>query len=102
MRVHIDFVGPVQGKMLLIAVDTHPKWIETQPMTTTTARATEADVCNSRDDSVNDPQFVSHEYEDFCKLEYTESYHSSSNGLAVKTVEQGISKMTEGTLQDKL
>lgn len=32
-------------------------------------------------------------------------YHPSSNGLAewaVKTVKQGISKMTEGTLQDKL
>ena len=60
--------------------------------------------------SDNGPQFVSHEYEDFCRLNGTRRvlvapYHPSSNGLAeraVKTVKQGIAKLTEGSLQDKI
>ena len=60
--------------------------------------------------SDNGPQFVSHEYEDFCRLNGTcrvlvTPYHPLSNGLAeraVKTVKQGITKMTEGSLQDKI
>ena len=27
-RIHIDFVGPVEGLMLLVAIDAHSKWIE--------------------------------------------------------------------------
>ena len=117
-RIHIDFAGPVQGKMLLIAVDAHSKWIEAQPMTTTTAKATieQLRVMFARWGipetivSDNGPQFVSHEYEDFCRLNGTRRvlvapYHPSSNGLAeraVKTVKQGIAKLTEGSLQDKI
>ena len=26
--IHVDFAGPVQGKMLLVVVDVHSKWIE--------------------------------------------------------------------------
>jgi transposase InsO family protein len=58
--------------MLLIAVDAHSKWIEAQPMITTTARATieQLRVMFARWGipetivSDNGPQFVSHEYED--------------------------------------
>ena len=27
-RLHLDFAGPVKGKMFLILIDTHSKWIE--------------------------------------------------------------------------
>ena len=27
-RLHLDYVGPVQGKMYLILIDAHSKWIE--------------------------------------------------------------------------
>ena len=36
-RVHLDFAGPFQGSMLLVAVDAHSKWPEVY---------TEADVCS--------------------------------------------------------
>ena len=100
--------------MLLLAVDVHSKWIEAQPMTTTTAKATieQLRVMFARWGipktivSDNSPQFVSHEYEDFWKLNGIHRILvASSNGLAeraVKTVKQGFSKMTEGSLQYKL
>jgi hypothetical protein len=36
-RVHLDFAGPFQGSMFLIAVDAHSKWPEVHPMVSTTA-----------------------------------------------------------------
>jgi len=37
---HIDFAGPVAGKMILVVVDARSKWIETYPMATATASTT--------------------------------------------------------------
>ncbi|XP_048059455.1 uncharacterized protein K02A2.6-like [Megalobrama amblycephala] len=39
-RVHVDFAGPVEGKMLLIVVDAHSKWPEVAVMHSTTAEKT--------------------------------------------------------------
>ena len=39
-RIHIDFAGPIEGKMMLIAIDAHSKWIEAKLMSTTTATVT--------------------------------------------------------------
>ena len=36
-RVHLDFAGPMEGSMLLLAVDAHSKWPEIQIMSSTTA-----------------------------------------------------------------
>ena len=27
-RIHIDYAGPIEGKMVLIMVDAHSKWLE--------------------------------------------------------------------------
>ena len=27
-RLHLDYAGPVQGKMILVLIDAHSKWIE--------------------------------------------------------------------------
>ena len=35
-RVHVDYTGPVSGKMLLIIVDAHSKWPEVFTMSSTT------------------------------------------------------------------
>lgn len=33
-RLHIDFVGPIEGMMYLIVIDSHSKWPEVIPLTT--------------------------------------------------------------------
>ena len=39
-RVHLDYAGPFQGRMFLIAVDAFSKWPEVKIMTSTTVSAT--------------------------------------------------------------
>ena len=75
VRIHLDFAGPFQGKIFLIAVDAFSKWPEIVEMTSTTAGQT---VKVLRDIfarhglpeqlvSDNGPQFVSSDFADFCK-----------------------------------
>ena len=60
--------------------------------------------------SDNGLQFVAQEFKQFCKLNGVKQvlvapYHPSSNGLAeraVKTIKEGIRKMSEGSLRDKV
>ena len=37
VRLHMDFAGPFQGKMILVVIDSHSKWIEAIPMDTSTS-----------------------------------------------------------------
>ncbi len=47
LRVHIDYAGPVGGKMMLVVMDAHSKWPEVIPMSSTTSQATiHATVCS--------------------------------------------------------
>ena len=39
-RVHLDFAGPFQGAMFLVAVDSHSKWPEMFIMSTSTVSKT--------------------------------------------------------------
>ena len=39
MRTHIDFPGPLLGKMFLIIYDSYLKWIDAVPMTNITSSA---------------------------------------------------------------
>ena len=39
-RVHIDFAGPLKGRMFSVLVDAHSKWPEVVEMKTTTAAKT--------------------------------------------------------------
>jgi len=39
-RVHIDYAGPVQGKMILVMVDAHSKWIEALLVSSATSQST--------------------------------------------------------------
>ena len=36
-RVHVDYLGPFLGKMILVAIDAHSKWPEAKIMSSTTA-----------------------------------------------------------------
>ncbi|XP_039384821.1 uncharacterized protein K02A2.6-like, partial [Mauremys reevesii] len=99
-RIHVDFAGPLEGSMFLVAVDAHSKWPEVSIMQSTTAESTiqklrglfshfglpEQLVSN------NGPQFVSQEFQNFMKANgihhiMSAPYHPSTNGLAERFVQ---------------
>ena len=45
-RLHIDYAGPFMGKMFLITVDAHSKWLEVQVVDTPTSTGTIHKLCN--------------------------------------------------------
>ena len=106
------------GKMFLIVIDSHSKWIEVFPLSVASAQTT---IQKFRQlfarfgipysiVSDNGPQFVASEFESFCRsngIQHTRvaPYHPSSNGLAERAVEvfkQGLKEQTSGTLEDKI
>ena len=46
-RLHLDYAGPVEGKMVLVIVDAHTKWIEAVHTTTATSEAV-IEVCREK------------------------------------------------------
>ena len=119
-RVHIDFAGPVEGKMFLVVVDAYSKWPEVMEMSSTTTQAT-LDKLRSvfarwgipqQLVSDNGPQFVANEFERFLSLNNVKHiksspYHPATNGLAerfVQTLKQAlkVSKCEEKSLQHRL
>ena len=94
-RVHLDFAGPFQGSMFLVAVDAYSKWPEVRIMSTTTVSRTldvlrEWFAAHGIPEHLvtdNEPQFVAEEFETFTKrnvIKHVKSapYHPASNGLA--------------------
>ena len=39
-RIHVDYAGPFLGKMFLVAIDAHSKWLEVHMMSSTTSSST--------------------------------------------------------------
>ena len=117
-RIHVDFAGPVLGKMLMIVVDAHSKWIEAVPMDTSTSQATISRLrtlfaTHGLPEMLvtdNGRNFTSAEFAEFMtkngiKHVKTAPYHPASNGLverAVQTVKEGLRKMKTGTIETKL
>ena len=117
-RIHIDYAGPIQGKMLLVLIDSHSKWIETHVMNSSTSSTTIECLRSIFSQfglpntivTDNGPSFASAEFKNFLSkngITHTTSapYHPSSNGLAeraVQIVKQGIKKLQEGSLKDKV
>ena len=111
-RVHIDYAGPVKGKMILIIVDAHSKWMEAHAVNSATSQATieklqlvfathglpEVIV------SDNGTAFTSEEFAAFVRrngIRHLTSapYHPASNGLAeraVQTLKNALKKGTDG------
>ena len=117
-RVHVDFAGPIEGKMFLLLVDAHSKWIEAHLMSSTTSKATIEKLRSIFAQfgipetlvSDNGPQFASEDFRSFCHSNgihqvLVAPYHPSSNGLAeraVQTFKVGLKKLAEGTLADRV
>lgn len=99
-RIHIDFAGPVENHMFLVAVDAHSKWPEVAIMENTSSKKTIEELRSMfsryglpqqlvRD---NGPQLVSEEFETFMVengIQHIKSapYHPATNGLAERFVQ---------------
>ncbi|KAI2667094.1 hypothetical protein H4Q32_031059 [Labeo rohita] len=117
-RLHIDFAGPFQGKVFLIVVDAHSKWLEVSLMSSMSSSA----VINTLrllfathglpDVIVSDngTAFTSSEFQEFADRNgihhvTTAPYHPSSNGQAermVQTTKEALSRITKGEWQTRL
>jgi len=110
-RIHIDFCEK-DKQYFLVLVDSHSKWLEVVPMTTTTAVKT-IDVLRNifasqglPEEVVSDngPQFTSCEFKQFLrsngiKQTLVPAYHPASNGAAersVRTVKAALMKQVIG------
>ncbi|XP_015231242.1 PREDICTED: uncharacterized protein LOC107085444 [Cyprinodon variegatus] len=118
-RIHIDFAGPFEDRMLLVVVDAHSKWPDVAIMRSTTTRKTieRLEEMFSRYGipeqlvSDNGPQFVAEEMEAFLKMngiQHIKSapYHPSTNGLAerfVQTLKHSLkASVFQGSLHQRL
>ncbi|XP_032069735.1 uncharacterized protein K02A2.6-like [Thamnophis elegans] len=117
-RVHVDFAGPIQGRMLFIAVDAFSKWVEVVHMPSTTADALVATLCrlfatHGLPDvlvSDNGPQLTSATFEAFLASQgirhaLTSPFHPASNGLAeraVRSVKEALAKMDHLPWQQRI
>ena len=118
-HLHVDFAGPMAGeKMYLIVIDVHTKLTEAVPMgvcsalTTIQALQTLFTQFGIPETTVSDngPQFVTDEFENFCKANGIQQvrvapYHPASNELAERAVcifKEGLKNKTTGSLSDRV
>ena len=111
-RVHIDHAGPVAGKILLIIVDAHSKWIVAQIVPSTSASTTIAVLQSvfathgilEQLVSDNATGFACEEFREFTSCNgihhtFTSPYHPAANGLAecsVQVVKRALDSLKEG------
>ena len=117
-RLHIDYAGPFMGKMFLVTVDAHSKWLEAHVVETPTSASTiqklyQMFATRGIPETIvtdNGSVFTSKEFNDFTDMNgikhlTTAPYHPASNGLskrAVQTLKTRLKKMTVGNIEDKL
>ena len=117
-RLHIDYAGPVEGKMLLIIVDAHSKFIECHIVSSANSANTIIKLLQTFAThglpaqlvSDNGSPFTSEEFAQFCRnngIQHIRSapYHPASNGLAeraVQTVKNGLRKTVGPNLETRL
>ncbi len=92
-RIHLDFAGPLNGRMYLLIVDSHSKWPEIWEMRSTTSQRT-ISVLQHLFSSYglpqqvvtdNGPQFIAEEFNEYmCSIGVkhfrTAPYHPATNG----------------------
>ena len=116
-RLHLDYAGPFMGKMFLVVVDAHSKWLEIKMVTTATSKVTM--VClqsifathglPERVVTDNGSVFTSEEFKSFLEANgiahsTSSPYHPASNGLAERAVQsfkQSMRKAT-GSIESRL
>ena len=110
-RLHLDYAGPLFGKMYLVLIDAHSKWIEAKGVSSATSAATIEQLTSIF--SVhglpevlvtdNGSCFTSTEFKEFIKQNgihhiCTAPYHPASNGQAeraVKIIKDSLKRATQ-------
>ena len=117
-RLDLDFAGPFVGKMFLVLVDTHSKWIEAC-ITRSSTSEVGIEELRSLFSQLGLPElivtdnaqcFKSEEFESFLRkngIKHATSvpYHPASNGLAeraVQVLKRGLKKVTTGSLKTRV
>lgn len=117
-RLHVDYAGPFMGRMFLVIMDAHSKWMEVYPLHSSTAAVTIECLrnCFSRYGlpemvvSDNGTCFTSRDFQDFMVRNgiqhvTTAPWHPASNGLAergVQTLKALLKKSAGGSVETKL
>lgn len=118
VRLHMDFAGPFQGKMILIIIDSHSKWIEAYPTDSSTSTKV-IDLSRRLFAQFGIPEvlvtdngscFVSEEFEMFLskngiKHILSAPFHPATNGLAeraVQIVKKGLKKEKGGSMTSRI
>ena len=118
-RIHLDYAGPIQNKMILVVVDSHSKWIEAHVVNSATSQVTIERLqgifaTHGLPETIvwdNGSVFTSEEFSAFVRsngIRHLTSapYHPASNGLAeraVQTLKNAIKKDSGGvSLQTQL
>ena len=68
-RVHVYLAGPIFGRMYLLAIDVHSKWLEVWEMSQTSILGHITSIFGLSQQLVTDngPQFIAEEFRQFCK-----------------------------------
>lgn len=117
-RLHIDYAGPFMGKMFLVIIDAHSKWLDVYPVSSATFAATLECLRNSISIHVIPEMIVSDNAQCFvCDnskafmakngITHVTSapYHPASNGLAeraIQTFKELMKRSTGDSLTSKL
>ena len=117
-RLHIDYAGPLEGKMFLLITDAYSRWMEIHVTSISTSSAT-IELLRRSFASLGLPEvvvsdnasaFASSEFSDFLKRNgirhiFTLPYHPASNGLverSVQTLKEGLKRLKKGSLNTRL
>lgn len=116
-RVHVDYAGPIEGKMIFVMIDAYSKWIEAEVVSGSTSQITierlrhiiAAQGIPEIIVSDNAACFTGQEFQEYCKQNGIRHvagapFHPSTNGLAEKAVQivkLGLKKGS-GSLQERM
>ena len=117
-RIHIDYAGPLEGKMLLLIADAHSKWIDAHVTSSATSSST-IELLRRMFATLGLPEilvsdnataFMSSELQEFLKKNgirhvRTPPYHPASNRQVewvVQTFKEGMKRIKEGSLNTRL